>query len=165
MHLLRRTVTTSRPLCSLSSFYSDLAAARASHAAPDGLSRPFDSASLVSCTQQASPALYSSCNNAQGSSSFSSAPAFSSSHSSRGFAAQSASRLKQSVNRAKRLVQQQHGGRGTPVTEQTDPTSNESVATVPQEHTTVEANQGQASQLQVQLHCCLHSINIDQSCC
>ena len=153
MHRLRRTVTISRPLCSLASFYADLAAARASHAAPAGLSRPFVTASLVSSTQQAccepSPGLHSSCNNPRGSSSFGGIPAYSSSHSSRGFAAQSASRLKQSVNRAKRLAQQQHGGRGGPLTEQTDPTSNESVATVPQEHTTVEANQGQASQLQV----------------
>ena len=169
MHRLRRTVTISRPLCSLASFYVDLAAARASHAAPAGLSRPFVSASLVSSTQQAccepSPALHSSCNNARGFSSFASIPPYSSSHSSRGFAAQSASRLKQSVNRAKRLAQQQHGGRGGPLTDQTDPTSNESVATVPQEHTTVEANQGQASQLQVQLHCCLHNIRMEQSCC
>ena len=160
MHQLRTIVTTSRPLCSLASFYCDLAAARASHAAPAGLSRPFVSASLVSSTQQAccepSPGLYNLYNNAKSSSSFVSTPAHSSSHSSRGFAAQSASRLKQSVNRAKRLAQQQYGGRGGPLTEQTDPTSNESVATVPQEQTTVEANQGQASQLQVQSRCCLH---------
>lgn len=153
MHQLRRTLTTSRPLCSLASFYSHLAAARVSHAAPAGLSRPSVSASLVSNSQQAfwepSPALISVHNNSQGSASVISIPAYSSSHCSRGFAAQSASRLKQSVTRAKRLAQQQHGGRGGPLTEQTDPTSNESVATVPQEHTTVEANQGQASQLQV----------------
>ena len=167
MHQLRRTVTICRPLCSLASFYADLAAARASHAAPAGLSRPFVTASLVSSTQQACceppPAFYSPCINAQGSSSFGSIPAYSSSHSSRGFAAQSASRLKQSVNRAKRLAQQQHGGRKGAVTEQTDPTSNESVATVPQEHTTVEANQAQATQLQVWLHCCLHSTHTEQS--
>lgn len=153
MHQLRRTLTTSRPLCSLASFYAQLVAARVSHAAPPGLSRPLVSASLVSSSQQAfwepSPASISVHNNSQGSASLSSIPAYSRSHFSRGFAAQSATRLKQSVNRAKRLAQQQHGGRGGPLTEQADPTSNESVATVPQEHTTVEANQGQASQLQV----------------
>ena len=153
MHQLRRAVTTSRPLFSLASFYSDLAAARASHAAPAGLTRPLVSASFVSNTQQPtcepSSALLNCHRKAQGASCLSSLPAHSNPHNSRGFAAQSASRLKQSANRAKRLAQQQHGGRGGLLTDQTDPTSNDSVATVPQEHTTVEANQGQASQLQV----------------
>ncbi|KAL3131136.1 hypothetical protein ABBQ38_000441 [Trebouxia sp. C0009 RCD-2024] len=151
MHQLRRTVTTSRPLCSLASFYLDLAAARASHATPAGLSRPLVTVSLVNNTQQACwepfPASHQ-CRKASACSS--SLTTHSNPHMSRGFAAQSASRLKQSANRAKRLAQQRHGGRGGSVTEHTDPTSNESVATIPQEHTTVEAKQGQASQLQVQ---------------
>lgn len=152
MHQLRRTVTTSRPLCSLASFYLDLAAARASHATPAGLSRPLVTVSLVNNTQQACwepfPASHQ-CRKASACSS--SLTTHSNPHMSRGFAAQSASRLKQSANRAKRLAQQRHGGRGGSVTEHTDPTSNESVATIPQEHTTVEAKQGQASQLQVYL--------------
>lgn len=152
MHQLRRTVTTSRPLCCLASFYLDLAAARASHAAPAGLSRPLLSACLASSPQQAcwepSPASYIPWQNPRGY--LSSLYTYSNPHNSRGFAAQSASRLKQSANRAKRLTQHRHGGRGGPVTEQGDPTSNESLATIPQEHTSVEAKQGQASQLQVQ---------------
>lgn len=150
MHHLRRTVTTSRPLCSLASFYLDLAAARASHATPAGLSRALVTVSLVSNTQQACQEAFPAfpqCQKASGCSS--SLPTYSNPHISRGFAAQSASRLKQSAHRAKRLAQQRHAGRGGPVTEQIDPTSNDSVATIPQEQTTVEAKQGQASQLQV----------------
>lgn len=68
---------------------------------------------------------------------------------SRGFASQSASRLKQSAARAKRIARQQHGGRGGPVTDAVDPTSNEAVDTIPQDQSSVQASQSQASDLQV----------------
>ncbi|DBA72062.1 TPA: hypothetical protein ACH3X2_010794 [Trebouxia sp. C0005] len=69
---------------------------------------------------------------------------------SRGFASQSASRLKQSAARAKRIARQQHGGRGGPVTDAVDPTSNEAVDTIPQDQSSVQASQSQASDLQVE---------------
>lgn len=149
MHRLRKTSTVAKPLFSLASFYIDLAAARASHGTPAGLSRCLASASLVSNTQQASWELSQTALDPPQSLDQSQQVVHVSSSSARPFAAQSAGRLKQSANRAKRIAQQQHGGRGGPLPVQSDPTSNESVATIPQEHITVEASQGQASQLQV----------------
>ena len=68
---------------------------------------------------------------------------------STGFASQSASRLKQSVTRAKRLAPQHHGSRGSVKTQETDPTSNEAIETIPQDESSVQASQSQASELQV----------------
>ena len=154
MHHLRRNSAIVKPLFSLAGFYIDLAAARASHGTPAGLSRSLASASFVSNTQQATWELSQPDPHLQRLLDASKHSDHVSSNGSRGFAAQSASRLKQSANRAKRIAQQQHGGR------QPDPTSNESVATIPQEHSTVETSQGQASQLQVsfchEYSCCTH---------
>ena len=149
MHHLRRSLVASKSHFSLAHFHAELAAARASHATPAGLSRSLVSASPVGGTTEHKPDTNLVFYYVREPADSSSTLTHSSAHSHRGFAAQSASRLKQSANRAKRIAQQQHGGRQGPLPAQSDPTSNEAVATIPQEHTTVQANQGQASQLQV----------------
>ena len=146
MQHLRKTQTTVKPLLSLASFYCDITASRNPLAVL--LRSSHYGWSLISAQQAlaASPhpllpqadvhyiaAAYS--------------PAYS--ISSRGFASRGIARFKQSVNRAERIAQQQKGGRKGPVRDTVDPTSNEAVATIPQESSTVQASKGPASELQV----------------
>lgn len=115
MQHLRRVCTTSKPLFSLASVYCDLAASRKSQAAAALGSRPFiTSSSWLGASQQASSGwAHNVLPGPDGRHHWATDPAHAvACHiSSRGLASQSASRLKQSVTRAKRIAQQQHGGR------------------------------------------------------
>ena len=151
MQHLRKAHSTSRSLLSLTKFPGDLTAARIPQTGQLLVSRQLISSSCVISQQTPSACLYyiwpqqdlQSHRRAD-------LPASPASFvCSRGFASQSASRLKQSALRAKRIAQQQHGGRGGAVTDALDPTSNEAVETIPQDQSSVQASQSQATDLQV----------------
>jgi len=151
MQHLRRAQSTSRSLLSLARFYCDLTAAKTPQAGQTLVSRQLISSSCVASQQTPSACLCRSWPlqdlQSHWRADFRASP--SSLVCSRGFASQSASRLKQSVARAKRIAQQQHGGRGGAVTDALDPTSNEAVETIPQDQSSVQASQSQATDLQV----------------
>lgn len=158
MQHLRNIYTTFKPVLSLAKFCCESNASRTSQTACSLVSRQCSTSSLVGSQQTLFGFSHSSlphldCWTA----------GLSGAHvclvSNRGFASQSASRLKQSVTRAKRIAQQQHGGRGGAVTSQADPTSNEAIETIPQDQSSVQASQSQASQLQVCWYCALNNFH------
>ncbi len=151
MQHLRKANSTSRSLLSLTVFSCDLAAAKTPQAGQFLVSRQLISSSCVASQQTPSTCSYF-CWPLQDLQSHRIADLRASPSGfvcSRGFASQSASRLKQSVARAKRIAQQQHGGRGGAVTDAVDPTSNEALVTIPQDQSSVQASQSQATDLQV----------------
>lgn len=151
MRHLRRAHSTSRFLLSLANSFRDLTAAKTPQAGQILVSRQFISSSCVVSQQTPSACLCFSrqLQDLQSQRRVDLRASPSAFVCSREFASQSASRLKQSVARAKRIAQQQHGGRGGAVTDAIDPTSNEAVETIPQDQSSVQASQSQATDLQV----------------
>lgn len=156
MQHLRKVHSTSRSLLSLAKSSCDLTAAKAPRAGQILVSRQLISSSCV-VSQQTPSACFGFSWPLQDLQSHRRADLRALPTSSycpllvcsRGFASQSTSRLKQSVARAKRIAQQQHGGRGGAVTDAVDPASNEAVETIPQDQSSVQASQSQATDLQV----------------
>lgn len=148
MQHLRKAQITAKPLLSLATYFCDLTASQGC-AAAGVRSQLYFSCGLTSAQQallQPPPAPFALSESLHTAAACSPAYCI----SNRGFAGQAASRLKKTVTRAKRIAQQQHGGRSGPVGDQLDPTSNEAVATIPQESSTVQASQSSATQLQVE---------------
>ena len=147
MQHLRRAQTTAKPLLSLATYFCDLAASQG-YAAAGVRSQSYFTCGVISAQQallRSPPAPFALSEALHTAAACSPAYCI----SSRGFAGQAVSRLKKTVTRAKRIAQQQHGGRSGPVSDQLDPTSNEAVATIPQESSTVQASQSSATHLQV----------------
>ena len=151
MQHLRKAHSTSQSLLSLNKFSCDLTAVKTPQAEQILVRRQFISSSCVVSQQTPSACLcfFWQLQDLQSQRKADLRASPTSFVCSRGFASQSASRLKQSVARAKRIAQQQHGGRGGAVTDAVDPTSNEAVETIPQDQSSVQASQSQATDLQV----------------
>ena len=147
MQHLRRGYTTSTRLASLRSFYWEVSAADAGRNASALASRPLTSSSLAArqhllLASGVLPGDYRSHWSGDG-------LQVHALHCSRGFAAQTASRLKRPFKRPKRIAHQQHGSKAGALTRHTDPTSNDAIESIPQDETSVQASQSQASELQV----------------
>lgn len=147
MQQCRGVFIVTKPLLSLASYYSELTATRVIHT-QTAASFAYPATGLVAICQSSllthlvaqQPCQFISNPQTHGKQGY-----------VRSFASQSASRLQQTANRAKRAAQAQQGSRAANQHQHEDPASNSAVDSIPQSETTVEASQSRPTTLQVTL--------------
>ena len=147
MQQCRGVSILTKPLLSLGGFYSELTASRLIHTQKAAFFA-YPATGLVAICQSS---LLTHIRAQQPCQSISGPHAHGNQGHGRSFASQSASRLQQTANRAKRAAQAQQGSRAANQHQHEDPASNSAVDSIPQSETTVEASQSRPTTLQVTL--------------
>lgn len=153
MQQLRGVLLVTKPLLSLRTFYTELAAAEALRTCRAACTTGHTTAWCAVCQRPLLDVLHSPTepSNLPALRSASAYQRQSDQAHARSFASQSASRLQQTVNRAKRAAQAHKGSKATDVPAQQDPSSNTAVDSIPQSETGIQASQSRPTTLQVSL--------------